>query len=67
MNVTCMSCQNEFMIDSKDPQYQKFKRGLTKYYTCKDGNRSIQGAASTSDGVNVNDLDPYDHILNRNK
>lgn len=65
MDVTCMTCKKKYDIDATDSQYQKLKKGETKYYFCSDCNRSIQGSASTSAGININDLDHHDKALRR--
>ncbi|WP_260400921.1 YlaI family protein [Salirhabdus euzebyi] len=64
MDVICMTCQKAYTIDSKDPQYTKLKRGLTKLYICTNCNQSIQGEASRTKQINPHDLDPHQKALN---
>ncbi|WP_407690645.1 DUF2197 domain-containing protein [Salinibacillus xinjiangensis] len=63
MEVTCMTCQKDFEIDAKDPQYSKLKRGISKMYVCKNCNQSIQGQATNLTNIHLDDLDPHNKAL----
>lgn len=65
MMVQCMTCKKHSEIDAKHPQYQKLKRGESKFFVCSSCNQNIQGQASAETNINVNDLDQHDAILRR--
>jgi uncharacterized protein YlaI len=64
LEVSCMTCRKKYNIDHRDPQYQKIKKKLTKFYVCKRCNSGMQKDAVQTTGINPNDIDEHDQYLN---
>ncbi|TFB23887.1 DUF2197 domain-containing protein [Filobacillus milosensis] len=63
MEVTCMTCKKEYIIDFKDKQYNKIKSGKSKLYVCKTCNEGVQRESIKTTGISPNDVDEYGKYL----
>lgn len=59
MNLKCVFCKNEYLIDNSDPQYKTTKNNSTKSFVCKKCNNSIQSDARRNVDFNSELVDPY--------
>lgn len=65
MEVSCLFCRKQFVIDSSDPQYFRLKYKQTNHYICKSCNRNMQNEAKSNVDYDPSVIDSkgYDKLI----